>query len=125
MCAFVTSSQLNTIPVFFRVFLWKFGHDYSFILPVVTKACFPQLFLNINHEDVSSQVHPAVAEQGGIAFRGQIYMGAPIGIVEIHMQLEIATPCPHPHPPLLRQCHPEVQQLQLQISIMSRTPMNV
>ena len=27
---------------------------------------------------------------GGIAARGQIYMGAPICVVEIHLQLEIA-----------------------------------
>ena len=29
---------------------------------------------------------------GGIAARGQIYMGAPIGVIEIHLQLEIAAP---------------------------------
>ena len=51
---------------------------------------------------------PAVADQGVIAARGQIYMGAPIGVVEIHLQLEIAVPVrvpppPSPtHPPLLR-----------------------
>ena len=37
---------------------------------------------------------------GGIAARGQIYMGTPIGVVEIHLQLEIAAP-PHPPPPPL------------------------
>ena len=29
---------------------------------------------------------------GGITARGQIYRGAPIGVVEIHLQLEIAAP---------------------------------
>ena len=35
-----------------------------------------------------------MAEQGegGNAARGQIYMGAPIGVVEIHLQLGIAAP---------------------------------
>ena len=42
---------------------------------------------------------------GGIAARGQIYMGAPISVVEIHLQLEIAAPvkvppgAPTPLPP--------------------------
>ena len=43
----------------------------------------------------------------GIAARGQIYMGAPIGVVEIHLRLEIAAaikvpsaPSPPPPPPV-------------------------
>ena len=36
---------------------------------------------------------------GGIAARGQLYMGAPIGVVEIHLQLEIAAPVKEPWPP--------------------------
>ena len=32
----------------------------------------------------------------GSAARDQRYMGAPIGVVEIHLQLEIATPRPPP-----------------------------
>ena len=41
---------------------------------------------------------------GGIAARGQIYMGAPIGVVEIHLQFEITalTPPPPFAPPLGR-----------------------
>ena len=46
---------------------------------------------------------------GGIAARGQIYMGAPIGIVKIHLHLEIAAPVKVPpgraaRRPLLRHC---------------------
>ena len=29
---------------------------------------------------------------GGISARGQIYMRTPVGVVEIHFQLELATP---------------------------------
>ena len=37
---------------------------------------------------------------GGIAARGQIYMGALIGVVELHFQLEIGyTRPPPPRPP--------------------------
>ena len=44
------------------------------------------------NSSIENTVYKAVAEQGGIATRGQIYIGAPIGVVEIHMQLEIAAP---------------------------------
>ena len=37
---------------------------------------------------------------GGIAVRGQIYMAALIGVVEIHLQLEIADPVKVPPPRL-------------------------
>ena len=30
-----------------------------------------------------------VAEQMGIAARGQLYMGAPIGVVEIHLRTKL------------------------------------
>ena len=44
---------------------------------------------------------------GGISAWGQIHRGAPIGVVEIHLQLEIAAPVkvlpPSLVPPLL--CH--------------------
>ena len=43
---------------------------------------------------------------GGIAARVQIYMGAPIGVVEIHLQLEIAAPVMvHPTPPCSTTAH--------------------
>ena len=58
---------------------------------------------------------PAVADQGVIAARGQIYMGAPISVVEIQLQLEIAVPVRVPpplRPPLLRHWMQEIIILQ-------------
>ena len=37
---------------------------------------------------------------GGIAARGEIYMGAPIGVVEIHLQLKMTALVKVPPPPL-------------------------
>ena len=40
-----------------------------------------------------------MTEQGGIAARGQIYMGAPLGVVEIHLRAN-CRPCKGAPPPL-------------------------
>ena len=41
---------------------------------------------------------------GGTAARGQIYMGIPIGVVEIHLRAANPPPPPPPLSPLLRHC---------------------
>ena len=41
----------------------------------------------------------AVAEQGVIAARGQIYMGAPIGVVEMQLEIAVTVKVLHRAPP--------------------------
>ena len=77
--------------------------DYSKLKEAILTIMVSHFFLAPTHFDKT------IGGAGGIAAREQIYMGAPIGVVEIHLKVEIATPgkvpprsvAPSPPPPPL------------------------
>ena len=56
-----------------------------------------------NDDSMSTALFPSLSSGGAgvLAARGQIYMGAPIRVLEIHLRAKFPPPRPHPFAPPL------------------------